>query len=115
MVCTSKYKRCICKLCKKKTRLRAKQDSCKNVLDKFNNGIKRLFYEPPIQKPLLLPIVKVCHECVSKNIVEDDTYIVCEECSIENDKCPSEGRDSICLEHIQASIRYPENKIFQFK
>ena len=116
MVCTSKYKRCTCKLCKKKTRLRAKQDSCKSVLDKFNNGIKRLFYEPPIQKSRIsLPIVKVCHECGSENIVEDDTCIVCEDCCVEKDKCPSEGRDSICLENIQASIRYPENKIFQFK
>ena len=76
MVCTSKYKRCDCKLCKMKTRLRAKQDLCKNVLDKFSNEIKHLFFEPPIRKPLLLPIVKVCHECGSKNIVEDDTYIV---------------------------------------
>ena len=115
MVCISKYERCTCKLCKKKTRLRAKQDSCKSVLDKFNNGIKRLFYEPPIQKPIILPIVKVCHECGSKNIVEDDTYIVCEDCGVEKDKYPSERRDSICLENIQASIRYPENKIFQFK
>ena len=115
MICTSKCKRCDCKVCKKKTRLRAKQDSCKSVLDKFNNGIKRLFYEPPIQKPLLLPIVKVCHECGSENIVEDDTYIVCEDCSVEKDKCPSEGRGSICLEHIQASIRYPNTKILQFK
>ena len=115
MVCTSKCKRCDCKLCKKKTRLREKQDSCKNVLDKFNNGIKCLFYEPPIQKPLLLPIVKVCHECGSENIVEYDTYIVCEDCSVEKDKCLSEGRGSICLEHIQASIRYPETKILQFK
>ena len=115
MVCTSKYKRCTCKLCKKKTRLRAKQDSCKSILDKFNNGIERLFYEPPIQKSRIsLPIVKVCHECGSENIVED-AYIVCEDCGVEKDKCPSEGRDSICLENIQASIRYPENKIFQFK
>ena len=98
MVCTSKYECCDCKLCKKKTRLRAKQDSCKNVLDKFNNGIKRLFYEPPIQKPLLLPIVKVCYKCGSENIVEYDTYIVCEDCSVEKDKYPSEGRGSICLE-----------------
>ena len=109
MVCTSKYKRCTCKLCKKKTILRTKQKSCKSVLDKFDNEIKSLFYEP------LLPIVKVCHECGSENIVEDDTYIVCEDCGVEKDKCPSEGRRSICLEHIQASIRYPENKIFQFK
>ena len=79
MVCTSKYKRCDCKLCKKKTRLRTKQKSCKSVLDKFNNEIKSLFYEPP------LPIVKVCHECGPKNIVEDDTYIVCEDCSVEKD------------------------------
>ena len=100
MVCISKYEPCYCKVCKKKTRLRAKQDSCKSVLDEFNNGINRLFYEPPIQKPLLLPIVKVCHECRSENIVEDDTYIVCEDCSVEKDKCPSEGRGSICLEHI---------------
>ena len=35
--------------------------------------------------------------------------------SVEKDKCPSEGRDSICLENIQASIRYPESKIFQFR
>ena len=115
MVCTSKYERCDCKLCKKNTRLRAKQYSCKNVLDKFNNGIKRLFYEPPIQKPLLLPIVKVCHECGLKNIVEDDTYIVCEDCGVEKDTCPSKERDLICLEHIQASIRYPNTKILQFK
>ena len=33
--------------------------------------LKVCFYEPP-----LLPIVKVCHECGSENIVEDDTYIL---------------------------------------
>ena len=107
MVCISKYKRCNCKFCKKKTRLRAKQDSCKSVLDKFNNGIKRLFYEPPIHKPLLLPIVKVCHKCGSESKVEDDTYIVCEDCEVEKDTCPSKKIYSICLEHIQVSIRYP--------
>ena len=83
-------------------------------MDKFNNGIKRLFYETPIQKSRIsLPIVKVCHECGSENIVEDDTYIVCRLC--RKDRCSSKGRGSICLEHIQVSIRYPNTKIFQFK
>ena len=104
MVCTSKYKRCECKLCKKKTRLRAKQDSCKNFL----SSLKRLFHEPPTQK---LSVVKVCQNCGSENIVED----VCEDCGVEEDICPSEGRGSICFEQIQASIRYPNTVILQFK
>ena len=61
MVCTSKYKRCTCKLCKKKTRLRTKQKSCKSVLDKFNNEIKSLFYQGymNLQYPLLKYVTNV--------------------------------------------------------
>ena len=115
MNCTSKYKRCECKLCKKKTRLRAKQDSCKNVLDKINNGMKRLFHEPPTQKPPLLPVVKVCENCGSENILEEDNYFVCIDCGVEKDKCPYEERRSICYEDIQESIRYLTTKTLQFK
>ena len=58
---------------------------------------------------------QVCHECGSENIVEKDTYIVYEDCGVEKDICPSKKRGSICLEHIQASVRYPKTKILQFK
>ena len=106
----------IANFARRKRDLEQNKTHVKNVLDKSNNGIKRLFYEPPIQKPLLLlPIVKVCYECGSRNIVEDYRYIVCEDCGVEKDTCFSKERDLICLEHIQASIRYPNTKILQFK
>ena len=77
--------------------------------------MKRLFHELPTQKPPLLPVVKVCENCGSENILEEDNYFVCVDCGVEKDKCPSEERRSICSEDIQESIRYLTTKTLQFK
>ena len=86
MVCTQKYKKCYCKLCKRKTRLRAKPCE-KSVLDKCNNGIKRLFKEDfakDFAKQNLNhkeDLQNLCQKCGSEYIFTDD-HKVCVKCGL---------------------------------
>ena len=119
MVCTSKYAKCHCKNCKRKTRLRAKPCK-KSILDKCNNGIKRLFEEPlPPPLPPLNAVKQpeVCQNCGSEDILIDlhDQEKVCEDCGLYKQIYSTDYGSIVYDDEIRRSIKFYDEKILNFK
>ena len=120
--CTSKYAKCQCKNCKRKTKLRAKPTK-KFVLDKCNNGIKRLFVIPPekIQRDTLPNVEKkkeICEHCGSEDVVVNinDCEKYCEDCGLWEQIYPNNHSavTIVYANEILSSIKYYNNKIIDF-